>query len=125
MYKIVPTQDLQVKTYWCADLPVAEKVASDLKCRHGFDWKIIDVPQKRVWSSSSQGLLDAALKWPRQVRAFQLNPDLEFGCSQEQLDDALSHARENILKINDKEEIFCFTASDPFWQRQYLYDSSC
>ncbi len=121
MYRLVPITPLPLKTYWCADLQVAEEVAEEIKTRFGCQCEIVDVPAKQSWTPDD--LLEAALF--RRVRAFELSGDLRFGCSKEQLEDALCHAKGNILKIKDSQEIFCFKADDPFWQRQYLYDQTC
>jgi len=123
VYKLVPTNEVPLKTYWCSDLQVAEEVASEIAGRFGCDCEIVDVPSKHCWVP--EDLLEAVFSYPRRVRAFQLKNNLNFGCFQEQLEDALSHANGDILKIKDRQEIFCFQANDPFWQRHYLYDSTC
>jgi hypothetical protein len=112
VYKLVPTNEVPLKTYWCSDLHVAEKVASEIRGRFECDCEIVDVPNKQTWAP--EDLLETV---PRCVRAFQLQDNLNFGCFQEQLDDALNHAIGDILKIKDRQEIFCFQANDPFWQR--------
>jgi hypothetical protein len=124
VYKLVPTDSVPLKTYWCADLQVAEEVADELRGRYGCECEIVDVPEKHNWEPEKAVILKAVLSYPRRFRSFQLKDDLMFGCSQEQLEDALAHARGNILKIKDSEEIFCFQANDPFWQRQYMYASA-
>lgn len=110
MYRLELSKSMQLKQYWCADLQVAEQIAAELKTRYGCDCNIVHDPDKQIWTTDKTA-----------PKRFVLEPGLEFDCSEEQLDEALSH-KGNVLKIKDEQEIFCFTPSDTFWQRQY--DSS-
>lgn len=113
MYKVIPTQPLQLKTYWCADLQVANEIAIELRARYGCEYAIINIPSKRIWSSN---------KSPSQT--FKLASELEFNCSPDALNDALYHVRGNVAKIKDAEEIFCFAADDLLWQTQYFHETT-
>lgn len=94
-----------LKPYLCTTFEIASRIAEELKERLPFGETKIEETSLDAWDGS-----DDAHPISLCVNRFKVS------CTKEQLQDAIQHAKSNLLKINSDTSIFCCATEDIVWQ---------